>query len=1389
MSHFSPVASKPESRLPRRRWKGFRRAARTAAASIALMMLAATFVQQGAAAETAAEPVNAALKSSGAVVSASGSEGDGSFGWTPEKVIDGITSGPAGTNTSRWSSNAADDAWITVKTAEPVVIDHVNIYWETACAKRYVLQVSTDGQNWVDATGEVAPACAQLDTQTVGGEADPLTAYQYVRMQTLERTPIGGRLYGVSLWELEIWTGPEPKPEEEAALIPQPAVVENDDDAAPFVLEPSLTINTTGDATPVAELLAQGLRDSTGYDVPVQAGGEAAGSITITVDPDAAYTVDGAAASEESYVLDVTTDGVSITAKTPHGAFNATQTLRQLLPAWAHSDTIVNTEWAVPAIHVEDAPRFSYRAVMLDVARSFQSVDAVKKYIDTLSQLKMSVLHFHLSDDQGWRIQITNEGKVEGDPIDYSRLTSVSGSTGMNTRGYQDELGRTGFYTQDEFRDIVAYAKERFVTIVPEIDVPGHTNAALYAIPELNTERSLPARDPKTGVVPWNGTGNVGYSALDEQLDLSYTFVQHVFKQVAEMADSPYVHIGGDESHAMGHTRYVDFIKKVVPKVREVTGGAGTIGWSEYAEAGLEQGPGYWNGSVVHYWVGAGSWVRDFVAKGGKAVVSAAGGAYIDQKYTPATPIGLSWACSGTCDVDRYYNWEPTTVVPGGVPESGLLGVAAPLWSETVRGLDQAQYLTLPRAAAVLETGWSAADRKDVESFKDRLGQFGEHLTVQGANYYETPTTKWTTDVAGLDLDARTNAQAKWPVGQVVAPGTKSSADGTSIVADTVTTDGDTVSNSALTEPLTGELVCGTTIIPVNFTQDQERDNLHSAGVYSAVADHAFAADASCTLTLSTGETRSVNVAVAPDNPLPPIEPGPTGDPAVTAGHTDKAAVAGNWEPLSLTGFAPNDYVDISVNGERVYSVRTLEDGTFTGHGVVPRETPAGEATLTASQGERTASVSFDVDSDFKVLANPLDQSLLSVHDVDSEETEAEDGAAINVLDGDPATIWHTQWSAAQPAFPHWITLDLGAEYNVTGLQYLARQSGANGRIKDYEIQVSADGTTWSDPVAAGAFTADTFSQTVELESTRGRYVKLSALNSIPGNAFAGAAEINIGGTPVDNAAPVASLAIDPATPASGWHTSAATVTATATDDGDSAPTLEIDAGAGWQPYEGPVEVSTEGVSTVSARATDAAGNVSDVVSLDIRVDTEKPVTSAVVDEDARTVSLGATDAGSGVDRVEYAVGDAAFAEYGEPIVVSDAQTTVRYRAVDVAGNVAEALTVEVPKADDGRAETSVTVTWKDDSLPQFRRAIADVTVNSPAGQPGGVVELLNGDEVIDAQTLKKKGTAQLSFRVMLDEGTHNLTVRYVGDASYAPSETEVELSVEPTKARGRAGR
>ncbi|NNF33084.1 MAG: family 20 glycosylhydrolase, partial [Saprospiraceae bacterium] len=249
---------------------------------------------------------------------------------------------------------------------------------------------------------------------------------------------------------------------------------------------------------------------------------------------------------EEGYQLNINKKDIEISANDKAGIFYGIQTLLQL---------IQQEGIKIPTGKIIDYPRFTYRGSMLDVSRHFFSVEDVKTYIEHLSRYKMNVLHLHLSDDQGWRIEIPG----------WERLTAHGGSTEVGG-------GEGGFYTLNEYKDIVAFANERFITIVPEIDIPGHTNAALASYPELNCdgiEREL-----------YTGT-EVGFSTLCVEKEITYEFVEDVVRTISEVTPGPYFHIGGDESHVTSDEDYVIFVNRVKDIVKKY--GKTMIGWDEIA--------------------------------------------------------------------------------------------------------------------------------------------------------------------------------------------------------------------------------------------------------------------------------------------------------------------------------------------------------------------------------------------------------------------------------------------------------------------------------------------------------------------------------------------------------------------------------------------------------------------------------------------------------------------------------------------------------------------------------------------------------------------------------------------------------------------------------------
>ncbi|MDR1186051.1 MAG: beta-N-acetylhexosaminidase, partial [Bifidobacteriaceae bacterium] len=415
-----------------------------------------------------------------------------------------------------------------------------------------------------------------------------------------------------------------------------------------------------GDGVAIAEQFAVQARKATGFPVPVVTGLPGPGDVSLQIDEARSFGAVDAIdfyGANEAYVLDVAASGVTIVGGSAHGLFNGVQTLRQLLPAWIESAVPVNSDWSIAPLHIEDGPRFALRSTMLDTARSFYNVSEVKKMIDTISQYKMSSLHLHLGDDQGWRIEITNDGKEDGDPIDYSLLTSVGGSTAMTQQGFNSEPGITGFFTQDDFKEIVAYAADHFITVIPEIDLPGHTNSILHSIPQLNTLGSswrdylnAPSRWVPAGVTPvegastvnHNGTGSVGYSYLDPDFELTYTFIRHVLTQIRDMnPNSPYLGTGGDEvsyfTSRYGMAKFGESVSRIVGIVHDL--GKKAYGWSEIADGELSEGDAvqFWNpsASVVN--------LRNQLATNGAQVVMSYGAtAYLDMKYWGRNPVGLS---------------------------------------------------------------------------------------------------------------------------------------------------------------------------------------------------------------------------------------------------------------------------------------------------------------------------------------------------------------------------------------------------------------------------------------------------------------------------------------------------------------------------------------------------------------------------------------------------------------------------------------------------------------------------------------------------------------------------------------------------------------------------
>jgi hexosaminidase len=459
-------------------------------------------------------------------------------------------------------------------------------------------------------------------------------------------------------------------------------------------------------AAAIANQFAARLRASTGFPLPVNT------SVSAPTDG-IALLLTGAPGSvgTQGYQLDVTAGAIAVRANQPAGLWNGVQTLRQLLPVTADATTVQAGPWPVPGGQIVDYPRFSHRGAMLDVARHFFTVAQVERYLDQIALYKINVLHLHLSDDQGWRIAINS----------WPNLAVYGGSTQVGG-------GAGGYYTQADYSAIIAYAADRYITVIPEIDMPGHTNAALASYAQLNCN----------GVAPNLYTGtNVGFSSLCVPLELTYTFIDQVIGELAALTPGGYVHIGGDEASSTTASDYQYFINRVQPIV--AAHGKAMIGWHDIATA-----PPLAASTVAQFWgtTTSNAPLATAVAGGTKVIMSPANKTYLDMKYTRKIKLGQTWA--GLIDVNTAYDWNPGTYLSG-VTEASVLGVEAPLWTETIVTSANIEYMAFPRLPAIAELGWSPWSTHDLTTFKQRLGAQGPRWNVMGINYYHSTQVTWPT--------------------------------------------------------------------------------------------------------------------------------------------------------------------------------------------------------------------------------------------------------------------------------------------------------------------------------------------------------------------------------------------------------------------------------------------------------------------------------------------------------------------------------------------------------------------------------------------------------------------------------------------------------------------
>src|SRR6266540_2410979 len=544
-------------------------------------------------------------------------------------------------------------------------------------------------------------------------------------------------------------------------------------------------------ASQVAQALAGYLRPATGFRLPVVTGNAGDGDISLSLDLQSDP-------SGEGYQLATTPDRVTLDSKAPHGLFNGVQTIRQLLPPWITSPTVQRVAWTMPVVQIADHPRYAYRGVLLDIARHYESPDAVKRLIDQVAQYKINTLHLHLSDDQGFRLVING----------FPNLATIGGQGSVGTGGRTVDPG--GFWTQAQYKDVVAYAAAHFMTVVPEVDTPGHNNAIIMSEYNDTTNPLLDGhpQDINCGKFDppmWNFTGAVGYSAMCPESNNTWTILGAIIDQLTAMSPGPYYHLGGDEvpTSLLSQDRYAALVNR---EGGVVNGHGKTVmGWAEIAGTGTALR----EGSVAEYWNpasgSASGTITAAVQKKMKIVMAPANHTYLDQKYASHVPpdLGLTWACgSGGCDVDKFYNWDPGAYVDG-VTDANVIGVEGAMWGETVVTLSDVDYMVFPRLLALAELGWSplvarTASGPAYKDFLDRLAAQGARFMTRGTNFYPTPKVPWRLDLVAAHPTV-SNGQVSGAFATLAAPGFAPDAVTASIDWGDGTTTPGTVTGTAAT--------------------------------------------------------------------------------------------------------------------------------------------------------------------------------------------------------------------------------------------------------------------------------------------------------------------------------------------------------------------------------------------------------------------------------------------------------------------------------------------------------------------------------------------------------------------------------------------------------------
>jgi hexosaminidase len=508
----------------------------------------------------------------------------------------------------------------------------------------------------------------------------------------------------------------------------------------------------------LAELVAAEVREATG--LPVPAGERAANSIRLVLDPDVSTGTPASnspLAREESYLLSVDGSGIEVRAATHAGLFYGTRTLLQLLPAAPTADGD-----AVPALEIRDEPRFVYRGLHLDVGRHYFPPEFIKRYIDLLARYKLNVFHWHLTEDQGWRLQVDR----------YPRLAEVGAwrDETILEKNFDPYIGdgipHGGFYTKDEVREIVEYAAARYVTVIPEIEMPGHSVAALAAYPELACTEG-----PFEVSTVWGVKEDI-YCPHER----AFEFLQGVLTEVMELFPSPYVHIGGDEApkrrweespvaqEVIRREGLADEFELQSWFIRRIEGfllahDRRLIGWDEILEGGLAPQ------ATVMSWRGVGGGI-EAARQGHDVIMTPTSHMYFDY-YQSRNRDGEPLAIGGYVPLELVYSFEPVPEELTPADAARVLGPQGNVWTEYMKTPGHVEYMAYPRALALAEVAWSAEGARDWDGFLERLPAELRRLDALGVNYRIPEPSGLEEDVLTLADTVRVELGSPLPGGAI----------------------------------------------------------------------------------------------------------------------------------------------------------------------------------------------------------------------------------------------------------------------------------------------------------------------------------------------------------------------------------------------------------------------------------------------------------------------------------------------------------------------------------------------------------------------------------------------------------------------------------------------